>query len=146
VVWAMGMLFDWTERNPAHAWLVLVGVALAAVATGLFVRYKPMPPGSELGLAKDAFRALAAMVGFFASWFVERKYIRFNPAQLGAYRIVAVVVGVLILSLMLGHLARLLAPWLGTDGAAYAAAAANPIWIFVVWPFLLKGLEKPAPR
>ena len=28
----------------------------------------------------------------------------------------------------------------------FAAAAANPVWIFVAWPFLLKGLEKPAPR
>ena len=58
----------------------------------------------------------------------------------------AVAAGVLVLWLMIGNLPRLLAPFLGADAAAYAAAAANPIWIFVVWPLLLRGLEKPAPR
>jgi len=29
------------------------------------------------------------------------------------------------------------------DGAYYALTAAIPFWIFVVWPFLLQGLEKP---
>ncbi len=146
VVWAMGRLVDWTERNPSRAWMVLAGAVLAAVTAWLFVRYKPMPEGVDAGFHKSAFRAMAAMLGFFGAWFVERKYIRFDPAKLGGYRIVAVAVGVLILSLMMGHLRKLLAPFLGGDAASYAAAAANPIWIFVIWPLLLKGLEKPAPR
>ncbi len=146
LVWAMGRLYDWTERNPLCLWRVLAGVFLVALATWAFVTFKPMPEGTEAGFAKDAFRAVAAMAGFFGAWFVERKLIRFDPARLGGYRIVAVVVGLLVLSLMLAHMRRLLAPFLGGDGAAYAAAAANPVWIFVVWPLLLKGLEKPLPR
>ena len=47
---------------------------------------------------------------------------------------------------MIDNLPRLLAPFLGLEIASYVLAAANPLWIFVVWPFLLKGLEKPAPR
>jgi hypothetical protein len=86
------------------------------------------------------------LLGFFGAWFVERKHIRFDPAKLGGYRVLAVAVGVLVLSLMIGNLPRLLAPFLGLEMASYVAAAANPIWIFVVWPFLLRGLEKPAPR
>ena len=145
-VWAMGRLYDWTERNPSRAWRVLAGVVLVAVATWVFVRFKPMPEGSEAGFSKDAFRAVAALLGFSGAWFVERKWIRFDPARLGGYRIVAVGVGVCILSLMSSNVRRLLAPFLGGDGAAYVAAAANPVWIFVVWPLLLKGLEKPIPR
>ena len=28
----------------------------------------------------------------------------------------------------------------------YGLAVAIPLWIFVVWPLLLKGLEKPAEK
>ena len=143
VVWGMGRLYDWTEQKSSHAWWVVAGVVLVAVATWGFVSLKPMPEGTEAGFAKDAFRAVAALAGFFGAWFVERKWIRYDPARLGGYRIVAVVVGLLVLSLLLSNLRRLLAPFLGGDGAAYVAAAANPVWIFVVWPLLLKGLEKP---
>jgi membrane-associated phospholipid phosphatase len=146
VVWAMGRVYDWTERNPARAWMVLAGAVLAAAAAWAFLRYKPMPMDADPGFHKDGFRAMAAMLGFFVAWYVERKHVQFDPAKLGGYRIVAVVVGVAVLSLMLGNLPRLLAPYMGGDGAAYAAAAANPIWVSVVWPYLLKGLEKPAPR
>lgn len=146
VVWAMGWVYDWTERNPSRAWLVLAGAVLVAGAAWLFVRYKPMPLDADPGFSRDAFRSVWGMLGFYGAWFVERKYIRFDPAKLGGYRLLAVVLGVLGLSLLIGNLRRLLAPFLGADGASYAAAAANPIWIFVVWPFLLRGLEKPAPR
>ena len=146
VVWAVGRMYDWTERNPSKRWLVLAGAILIAAAAWGFVRFKPMPPDADPNFSKDAFRSVWGMLGFFGGWFVERRYIRFDPARLGGYRVLAVAGGVLVLSLMIGNLRRLLAPVLGGDGAAYALAAANPIWIFVVWPFLLKGLEKPAPR
>lgn len=146
VVWAMGRIYDWTERNLSRSWMVLAGAVLVAGGAWLFVSYKPMPEGSDPGFSQDAFRAVWGMLGFFGAWFVERTYIRFDPAKLGGYRVLAVGVGVLVLLLMVGNLRRLLAPFLGGDGAAYAAAAANPIWIFVVWPLLLKGLEKPDPR
>ena len=146
VVWGMGWIYDWTERNPSRAWLVLAGAVLVAAAAWVFVRFKPMPEDADPNFSKDAFRSVWGMLGFYGAWFVERKYIRFDPAKLGGYRVLAVAVGVLMLSLMIGNLPRLLAPWLGLEVASYVAAAANPIWIFVVWPFLLRGLEKPAPR
>ena len=146
VVWGMGWIYDWAERNPERAWLVLAGAVLVAAAAWVFVRFKPMPEDADPNFSKDAFRSVWGMLGFYGAWFVERKYIRFDPAKLGGYRVLAVAVGVLMLSLMIGNLPRLLAPFLGADAAAYAAAAANPIWIFVVWPLLLRGLEKPAPR
>lgn len=146
VVWGMGRVYDWTERNPSRAWMVLAGAALAAVAAWVFVRFKPMPPDADPGFSKDAFRSVWGMLGFFGAWYVERTHIRFDPARLGGYRVLAVAVGVLGLSLMIGNLPRMLAPWMGLEIASYVAAAANPIWIFVVWPFLLRGLEKPAPR
>ena len=145
-VWILGRIFDWTERNPERAWLVLAGAVLVAAAAWVFVRFKPMPEDADPNFSKDAFRSVWGMLGFFGAWFVERKHIRFDPAKLGGYRALAVAIGVLVLWLMIGNLPRLLAPFLGADAAAYAAAAANPIWIFVVWPLLLRGLEKPASR
>ncbi len=145
VVWGMSRLYDWTERHPDRAWMVLATAVLVAVGAWLFLRWKPMPEEGG-GSPKDAYRAIVAMLGFFGAWFVERQHIQFDPKRLGNYRLLAVVIGVLILSLMMGNLRRLLAPYLGGDVASYVVAASYPFWIFVVWPFLLKGLEKPAPR
>ncbi len=145
-VWIMGRVYDWTERNPARAWVVLAGALVVAAGAWIFVRFKPMPADYDPRFSQDAFRSVWGMLGFFVAWFLERKYIRFDPAKLGGYRVVAVAVGVLILSLMLGNLRRLLAPWLGGETASYVAAAANPLWIFVAWPWLLRGLERPLPR
>lgn len=146
VVWGMVRLYDWTERRPDRAWMVLAGAVLVAVLTVLVLRRLPIPEDGFASPPRDGYRAIAALLGFFGAWYVERTYIQFDPRRLGGYRILAVVVGLFVLGLMLGHLRKLLAPFLGGDGAIYAAAAANPIWIFVVWPFLLKGLERPAPR
>ena len=145
-VWGMGWIYDWTERNPAKRWLVLAGAVLVALAAWAFVRYKPMPADADPRFSEDALRSVWGVLGFFGAWYVERKHVRFDPAKLGGYRVLAVAVGVLVLSLMIGNLPRLLAPFLGLEIASYVLAAANPLWIFVVWPFLLKGLEKPAPR
>ena len=146
VIWLMGKLYDWTEQNPAKRWQVLAGAVLAALAAWAFVRFKPMPPNADPNFSKDAFRAVWGMLGFFFGWYLERKHIQYDPAKLGGYRVVAVVVGVLVLSLMIDNLPRLLARFIGLEAATYVLAAANPLWIFVIWPLLLKGLEKPAPR
>ena len=146
LIWGMGRIYDWTERNPDKRWAVLAGAVGVALAAWAFVRFKPLPPDADPNFSKDAFRAVWGMLGFFVGWYVERKHVRFDPAKLGGYRVVAVAVGVLVLALMIDHLPRLLAPFLGLEIASYVLAAANPLWIFVVWPFLLKGLEKPAPR
>ena len=146
VIWLMGKLYDWTEQNPAKRWRVLAGAIVAALAAWAFVRFKPLPPDADPNFSKDAIRAIWSMLGFFCGWYWERKYIKYDPAKLGGYRLVAVAVGVLVLSLMIDNLPRLLARYIGLEAATYLLAAANPLWIFVGWPLLLKGLEKPAPR
>jgi membrane-associated phospholipid phosphatase len=146
VVWATGWAYAWTERNPSRTWMVLLAAAALALAAGLFMRWRPVPADASSSFGRDLYRTVAGLLAFLAAWHVERTYIRYDPARLGAYRIVAVAVGVLVLSLMMGNLRRLVAPWLGENGSMYAVAVAVPFWIFVVWPFLLKGLEKPAPR
>ena len=146
LVWGMGRIYDWTERHPSKAWVILLSAAAVAGLAVLFVRLKPTPVDGGGMQPHDAYRAISGMMGFFAAWFIERQYIQFDPKRLGNYRLLAVVLGVAILSLMMGNLKKLIAPYVGSQTASYVVAAAYPMWIFVVWPFLLKGLEKPAPR
>ncbi len=144
VVWGATWAVGWAESHPAQRWKVLVGAILFAGAGGLFMYLRPVPEDAWPTFGRDTYRAVAAMLGFLAAWHVERTWIRFDPARLGGYRILAVVAGVLVLSLMMTHLRPMLAPWLGENGAMYAAAVAGPFWIFVVWPWLLQGLATPA--
>ena len=145
-VWATGWACDWAEKNPTQAWRVLAAGALLAGAGAAFMALRPVPEGALPTFGRDVYRTVAAMLGFLGAWFVERRWIRFDPARLGGYRVLAVGVGVLVLSLMVGNLRPLVAPWLGDNGSMYAVAAACPFWIFVAWPLLLRGLEKPGAR
>ena len=146
VVWGMGRVQEWAERNPGRGWIVVAGAVLAALAAEAFLHVRPVPEDAWPTYGRDVTRAAWALVAFVAAWRIERNWIRFEPAKLGGYRVLAVGVGVLVLALMAGNLRRLVAPWLGENGSLYAATAANPLWVFVVWPWLLRGLEKPAPR
>jgi len=147
VVWAAAWAVGRVEDNPSRGWQVLGIAALAGIAAALIVRWRPLPEGADpMRFGRDTWRAAAALLAFLAAWHVERTHIRYEPAQLGGYRILAVAAGVLVIVLMAGHLRRLTAPWLGENGAIAALAVAYPVWIFVVWPVLLKGLEKPEPR
>ncbi len=131
----------------AHGGAAPVPGLLAGIAAALIVRWRPVPEGADLErFGRDTWRAAAALLAFLAAWHVERTHIRYEPARLGGYRILAVAAGVLVIVLMAGHFRRLTAPWLGENGAIAALAVAYPVWIFVVWPVLLKGLEKPEPR
>lgn len=142
-IWLMGRLYDWTEDNPTKRWMVLVGaVALAVAAWGL-LRLRATAIAAGPHFAQDAYGALWGMLAFFAAWHIEREYIRYNPAKLGAYRLVGLVVGLVVLAVMMQHLRRYVAQYVGMDCSYYLVAIAKPLWIFVGCPLLLKGLEKP---
>lgn len=145
-VWAAGRAADWAEANPEKAWRVLAAGALLAGAGALFMRLRPVPEDALPTFGRDVYRSAWALVGFVGAWYAERRWIRYDPARLGGYRALAGAAGVLVLWLMLGNLRRLLGPWLGENGSMYGLAVAIPLWIFVVWPLLLKGLEKPAEK
>ncbi|NLB66058.1 MAG: phosphatase PAP2 family protein [Lentisphaerae bacterium] len=142
-VWAV----NWMEAEDWRSWAVMGGAVLLALAGIWLIRRQPLPEGASwFDHGRDTYRAGVALLAFVASWHIERTRIRYQPERLGAFRILAVVVGVVVLALMARHLRRLLAFWLGPHGAMYVQAAAGPLWIFVVWPYFLKGLEKPEAR
>lgn len=143
IVWLMGRLYDWTEDNPDKRWLVLAGAAVVAAAAWGVIRLRALTIEAGPYFAQDAYGALWGLLAFFAAWHIEREYIRYEPAKLGHYRFVGLVVGLIVLSVMMQHLRRYLAQYVGMDYSYYLTAAAKPLWIFVGCPLLLKGLEKP---
>jgi membrane-associated phospholipid phosphatase len=140
-VWAAGWTFAWIERNPERAWRAWAALAVATIAVGVVLRLLPAPEDAGDSFGRDGYRAMVSLLAFLAAWGAERKWVRYDPARLGAYRIVAVAAGLVVLLLILSHLRLLLAPWLGSNGALYGVAAAIPLWIFLAWPALLKPLE-----
>lgn len=144
VVWGLGWVVDWVEDTPARAWWVAAAGALAIGLAWAAMKVRPLPPDTHWFFPRDTARTIWGLVAFGAAGYLERTYIRFDPARLGGYRLIAVGVGLVILGLMIRYLGRLVGPVLDGDGAHYVVTAAIPFWIFVVWPFLLKGLEIPA--
>ncbi len=144
-IWLMGKVYDWTELRPSLAWVIVLGACLLSALVWGILKLRPIPMDMPY-FGQDAYRAAWGTIGLFVSWWIERTYIRFEPARLGWYRIIAVVLGVAVLLLMIQNLRGLLGPWVGREWAGYILAAANPVWIFVVWPLLLRGFYRPPAR
>ncbi|MDR0994228.1 MAG: phosphatase PAP2 family protein [Verrucomicrobiota bacterium] len=141
-IWGMGRVYDWSEGHAGRACLVVAGATALSLLVWAVLRVRLVPEG-VYSFGEDAYRAAWATVALFVSWWVERTYIRFDPSRLGAYRLLAAALGICVLYLMIHNLRGLLVPCFGRDYAGYVVAAANPIWIFVVWPLLLHGLYRP---
>ena len=74
VIWFMGRIYDWTEQHPSRR--VGTGGCGPAGGVGLgIVRFKPVPEGGDLHFARDAYRSIWGLLGFFGGWFVERQYV-----------------------------------------------------------------------
>ena len=143
VVWGLGWAMERVEDRAAWAWWLAAGVALALGLAWVVMRYRPLLADEPWFFPRDTARAMWALLALGVAGYMERTYIRYEPERLGGYRLVAVGVGLVILILMSRHLVRLVGMYFEGDGAYYALTAAIPFWIFVVWPFLLQGLEKP---
>lgn len=144
IVILMGRIYDWSERHPERRWVVLLGALFYAAAAWLYATHKPVPEDYNPLFTRDALRTIVGAIAFFFSWYIESRNIRFEPARLGAYRLPAAILGIILLHLIHEHLHHLLVPFLPGEWPYYIRFAAIPVFTFVIWPLLLQPLTKRA--
>ena len=136
-----GLLMDWAEAAGKgwRKWALTGIVGAAGTAFCLLLRWK----GAEEALRGDIALSVIALTALGVAWSLERTWIVYRPEELGdGYRLAGALLGEAGLWLISRHLG---------DAAFYAVqdrflsgaivSAACPLWVFVAWPLVLKGLR-----
>ncbi len=128
-----------SPRARAAAALVLL-LAVAAIWTAFAL----LPPPEDNPLyAKSIYRDLCALLALLPAALLERRFVKHAPSTLPpAYRLPALLLGLWGLLFTVNNLPLLLRPALGPILAGNLAAAANPLWIALLFPLLLIPLRR----
>lgn len=136
-------LLSWIDGNDVRRWMV-VAVGLAATcAVWYFLTHKAYPEGHETWISRYGLGSLVAFGGFLVCWGIERQWIVFNPSDYAVpYRVAGVILGLIGLYFVREMPYRYLAMVFTRETAGHLMRALPMVWIFVVWPALMKPLEK----
>lgn len=133
------------ESSPRarHAATAFALIACAA----LWIAFHAIPPPPDIPpfrFANSLYRAIYALLALIPSVAIERSFIRHVPADLPpGCRIPLLLLGLWGLSFTVFRLPILLSPGLGHALAANISAAANPVYIALLFPLLLLPVRIP---
>lgn len=141
--WLTTRLAPRIETSPRARTIASLTLLLAVVALWIAFTFIPPPPDNPQ-YAKSLFRDLAALIALIPSALLERKYIRHDPSAFPTFlRLPILLFGLAGLLFTAFRLAPALQPALGSALSGQLAAAANPLWIVLLFPLLLLPLRRP---
>ena len=141
--WLATRLAPRIETSPRARTTASIALLLAVAALWIAFTFIPLPPDNPQ-YAKSLFRGLCALLALLPSALLERKFIRHDPAALPAVlRLPILLLGLWGLIFTAFRLAPALQPALGSALSGQLAAAANPLWIALLFPLLLLPLRRP---
>lgn len=130
------------EASPRARAAAAIALLLAVAAIWTAFTVLP-PPEDNPQYAKSIYRDLCALLALLPATLLERRFVRHAPTALPpAFRIPALLLGLWGLLYAVNNLPLLLRPALGSALAGNLAAAANPLWIALLFPLLLIPLRR----
>ena len=140
--WLTTRLAPAIETSPRARTAASISLLLSVAALWLAFALLPPPPDNPQ-YAKSLFRSLSALHTLLPSALLERRFIKHDPATLPPLlRVPALLLGLWGLLFTVYRLAPFLRPSLGSALSGQLAAAANPLWIALLFPFFLLPLRR----
>lgn len=159
VLFAAAKVFAWTARRPEKENLLLASCFLAGCLGLVYIACKPYPMeyvGGNLlvdprRMMVDGYGDLALLLAFPVSRFVEKTWIRFDPATLGSAAPLVGVLGLVPLGCMINWLGGPLHALLGNHWGNFANKFLLVFYCIALYPLVIKAVglwmaRKAAPR
>lgn len=144
LVLASNAVFDACDNRPARRRIIATAALLFLLAGWTWLARKPYPEDFDPSLLVSAACCFAAAASFLVSNELERTFAPFSAASLGRGRFPAALAGALVAATLACRLPSLLAPLLPDEWPRIATAAFLPLFVFVLWPPVLRPLRRAA--
>ena len=134
------------ERHPERDVWLLAGGLLAALALMLFTHFKPYPADTDRAILQDSYKTAGALAGLAVGWFLERRFVRFDPRAVWWLQAVKIVGGILGILATRALLTPVCIALVGADFGGALRYFLLVLWGIWLWPLLFSKWQKLVSR
>ena len=155
VMWLIGKLIAWVDKNPGKDILVMfIGIGIA-VAVAVFAALKPYPVDYDAAgnllvdgakMAVDTYKGVGWGIGFLAGWVLEKRFIKFSTDVPMMTRLTRLATGLLsyyAVSLILNFLLK---SWIPGVAGTIITCFIQMFYITFIFPWFIKHFERAGAR
>ncbi len=137
---------SYLEKHPEKDILVMILCALLGILTLVYVTYKPYPMDYVDGkllvdpvkMTVDVWGDAGGLAAFALMWFIESRFIKFEPTGINAKGIVLYIIGIIPLCWVSNNMRGVVTPMLGAHLGKLAAQSTILFHLMVFWPLVIK--------
>lgn len=145
-LWIAQKAFAYLDKHPEKDVLFMVFAVLAGVGTLLYVSYKPYPLDYVDGkllvdpsrMTIDSWGDAGGFAVFGILWYIESRFIKFEPAGWNFKGILICVIGLIPLGWALANLDGVMKSTMEVHIARLVSQTIMLCWMMIVWPLVIK--------
>ena len=145
-LWIAQKAFAYLDKHPEKDVLFMVFAVLAGVGTLVYVSYKPYPLDYVDGkllvdpsrMTIDSWGDAGGFAVFGILWYIESRFIKFEPAGWNFKGILICVIGLIPLGWALANLDGVMKYTMEVHLARLVSQTIMLCWMMIVWPLVIK--------
>ena len=145
-LWIAQKAFAYLDKHPEKDVLFMVFAVLAGVGTLVYVSYKPYPMDYVDGkllvdpsrMTIDSWGDAGGFAVFGILWYIESRFIKFEPAGWNFKGILICVIGLIPLGWALANLDGVMKYTMEVHLARLVSQTIMLCWMMIVWPLVIK--------
>ena len=140
-------VFAYLDKHPEKDIHIMILSALMGILTLIYVTYKPYhldytADGKLLvdpvEMQIDSWGDAGTFASFALAWFIESRFIKFEPTGINAKGIILCIVGMLLLHWLTWNIGGIMAGLLGAHLGKFAAKSIILFHMITIWPIVIK--------
>ncbi len=145
-LWIAQKAFAYLDKHPEKDVLFMIFAVLAGVGTLVYVSYKPYPLDYVDGkllvdpsrMTIDSWGDAGGFAVFGILWYIESRFIKFEPAGWNFKGILICVIGLIPLGWALANLDGVMKYTMEVHIARLVSQTIMLCWMMIVWPLVIK--------
>ena len=145
-LWIAQKAFAYLDKHPEKDVLFMIFAVLAGVGTLVYVSYKPYPLDYVDGkllvdpsrMTIDSWGDAGGFAVFGILWYIESRFIKFEPTGWNFKGILICVIGLIPLGWALANLDGVMKSTMEVHIARLVSQTIMLCWMMIVWPLVIK--------
>ncbi|MBQ9904114.1 MAG: phosphatase PAP2 family protein [Synergistaceae bacterium] len=141
-------VFSYLDRHPEKDIHVMILSALASILTLVYITYKSYPMDYVDGkllvdpvkMQIDAWGDAGAFAPFILAWYIESRFVKFEPTGFNVKGVIICLIGMLPLHWIIWNLGGVASGMFGPYWGKLASKGFMLFFIVVLWPIVIKLL------